>query len=103
MSLTNTKQCLDARNVKMSHGGSCDTQSGNHKGDCGNSRFANSSSIGEVKNNRISHVSITKDGPQSNQLTKILEGIPYLCQDKHYDYISDILVPTLSQHKDISC
>ena len=44
-----------------------------------------------MSNNCISHLSITKDGPQSNQLTKILEAIPYLCQDKHYDYISDII------------
>ena len=91
MSLTNTKQCLGARNGKTSHGGSRDTHRGDRNGDRGNSRFANSSSTGEVKDNRISHLSITKDGPRSIQLTKILEAIPYLCQDKHYDYISDII------------
>ena len=93
MSLTNTEQCLGARNGKSSRGGSRNTNRGDRNGNrnCGNSRFANSLSIGEVKYNRISHLSITKDGPQSNQLTKILEAIPYLCQDKHYDYISDII------------
>ena len=91
MSLTNTKQCLGARNSKTSHGGSRDTHRGDRNGDCGNSRFANSSFIGEVKDNRISHLSITKDGPRSIQLTNILKAIPYICQDKHYDYISDII------------
>ena len=47
-------------------------------------------SAGDV-DNRISHLSIAKDGPRSIQPTKILEAIPYLCQDKHYDYISDII------------
>ena len=44
-----------------------------------------------MTSNRISHLSITKDGPRSNQLKKILKAIPDLCQDKHYDYISDII------------
>ena len=79
MSLTNTKQCLNARNGKTSHEGSRDTQRGDHNGDRGNNRFANSSSIGEVKDNYISHLSITNNGPRSNQLTKILEAILYLC------------------------
>ena len=91
MSLTNTKQCLGARNGITSHGGSHDTHRGDLNGNRGNSRFANSSSIGEVKDNRISHLSITKDGLRSIQLTKILKVIPFLCQDKHYDYISDII------------
>ena len=71
--------------------GSRNTQGGNHNGDCGNSRFANSSSAGEAIDNRISQLSITKDGPQSIQLTKILEAILFLCQDNHYNYISDII------------
>ena len=90
MSLTNTEQCLGARNGKTSHGGSRDTHCGDRNGDRGNSRFANSSFIGDA-DNRISHLSITKDGPRSIQLIKILKAIPYLCQDKHYDYISDII------------
>ena len=76
---------------QTSHGGSRDTHCGDRNGDCRNSIFANSSSIGDVKDNHISHISITKDGPRSNQLTKILEAIPYLCKIKHYDYISDII------------
>ena len=88
---TNTEQCVGARNGKSSHGGSRDTHSCDCNGNRGNSKFANSSSIGEAKDNRIFHLSITKYGPQSNQLTEILEAIPYLCQDKHYDYISDII------------
>ena len=91
MSQTNIKQCLGAINAKTSHGGSCDTHSGNCNSDCGNSRFTNSSFVGEVKDNQFSHLSIKKDRPRSNQLTKILEAIPYLCQDKHYDYIPDII------------
>ena len=91
MSLTNTKQCLGARNGKTIREGSRDTQRGDRNGDCGNSRFANSLSIGEVKDSHISHLSITKDGPRSNQLKKILKVIPYLCQHKHYDYIPDII------------
>ena len=88
MSLTNTKQCLGARNDKTSHTVSRNTQHDNQNGDGGNSRFVNSSFIGDAEN-LISHLSITKDGPRSIQLTKILETIPYLCQDKHYDYLSD--------------
>ena len=91
MSQTNNKHCLGARNGKLSHEGFRGTHRVNCNGNRGNSRFANSSFIGEIKDNHISHLSITKDGPQSIQLTKILEAIPYLCQDKHYDYISDII------------
>ena len=91
MSLTNTKQSLGAKNGKTSHGGSRNSHCGDLNGDCGNSRFANYSSIGEVKDNRISHLSVTKDGPQSIQLTKILKAISFLCQSKHYDYISGII------------
>ena len=91
MSQTNTEQFLGIRNGKLSHVGSRDTHCGDCNGDCGNSRFANSSSIGEVKDNLISHLSITKDGPRSIQLTKILEAILFLCQNNHYDYISDII------------
>ena len=90
MSLTNTEQCLGARNGKTSCEGFPTTQRGDRNGDRGNSRFANSSFVGDT-DNRISHLSITKDGPRSIQLTKILEAIPYLCQDKHYDYISDMI------------
>ena len=43
------------------------------------------------KDNRISQLSITKDGPRSIQLTKILKAILYLYQNKHYDYIPDII------------
>ena len=73
-------------------GGSRDTQcgDGDGDGDGGNSRFASSSSIGEGKDNPISHLLTTKDGPRSNQLIKILEAILHLCYDKHYDYFSDI-------------
>ena len=91
MSVTNTKQYLGARNCISSHGGSHDTHRGDCNGDCGYSRFANSSSTGEVKDNRISHLAITKDGPRSIQLMKILKSIPYHCQDKYYDYIADII------------
>ena len=91
MSLTNTKQCLGAGNGTSSCKGSRNTQRGDCNGDCGNSRFANSSSVGETIDNRISQLSITKNGPQSIQLSKILEAIPFLCQYYHYDYISDII------------
>ena len=91
MYLINTKQCLEAGNGTLSRKGSRDTQRSNGNGDCGNSTFANSSSTGEVKDNPISHLSITKDGPQSIKLTKILKTLPFLCQDHHYDYISDII------------
>ena len=92
MSLTNTEEFMGARNGTSSRKDSRDTQRGDRNGDRGNSRFADSSSTGEVKDNRISHLSITKDGPRSIQLTKILEAIPFLCQQyHHYDYISDII------------
>ena len=91
MSLTNTEPCMGAGNGTPSQNGSRDTQRGNCNGDCGNSRFANSSSAGEAIDNRISQLSIIKDGPRSIQLTKILEAIPSLCQYHHYDYISDII------------
>ena len=93
MSLTNTEQCMGAGNLNgtTSQKGSHDTKRGDHNGDRGNSRFASSSSAGEAIDNRISQLSITKDGPRSIQLTKILEAIPFLCQYHHYDYISDII------------
>ena len=62
MSLTNTEQCLGARNGKTSQEGSRDTQRGDRNGDRGNSRFTNSSFIGDT-DNHISHLSITKDRP----------------------------------------
>ena len=68
-----------------------DIQRGDRNGNRGNSRFANSSSTEEAIDNHISQLSITKDGPWSIQLSKILEAIPYLCQDKYYDYIADII------------
>ena len=82
---------MGAGNGTLSRIGSCNTQRGDRNGNRGNSRFANSSSAGEVKDNRISQLSITKDGPQSIQLTKILKAIPLLCQDYHHDYIPDII------------
>ena len=91
MSLTNTEKCLGARNDISSHEGSRDTRCGDCNGNRGNSRFTNSSSIGEIKDNRISHLSITNDGPGYIQLTKILKAILYLFQGKYYDYISDII------------
>ena len=91
MSLTSTKQCMGTRNGTPSRKGSRDTQRGDCNGDCGNSRFANSSFVGELTSNLISHLSITQDGPRSNQLTKILKAIPYLCQDNYYYYITDII------------
>ena len=63
MSLTNTDQYMGAGNGTLSREGSHNTQRGNHNGNRGNSRFANSPSTGEVKDNRISHLLITKDGP----------------------------------------
>ena len=90
MSLTNTKQCLGAIIGKTSRESSYDTQRSNCNGERGNSRFANPTFIGDTYNN-ISHLSITKDGPRSIQLTKILKAITFLCQDNHYDYISDII------------
>ena len=89
MSLTNTKQCMGVENDTSSRKGSRDTQRGDRNGDRGNSRFANSSSAGEAKDNLISQLSITKDEPQSIQLTKILEALPLLCQYYHYDDIAD--------------
>ena len=86
MSLTNTKQCIGVGNDTLSRKGYRDTQHGNRNGDRGNNRFANSSPAGETIDNRP----ITKDGPRSIQLTKIIETIPLLCQYHHYDYISDI-------------
>ena len=91
MSLTNTEQCMGAGNSTSSRKGSRNTQRSDRNGNRGNSRFANSSSAGEAKDNRISQLSITKDGPRSIQLTKILESIPLICQYHHYDYISDII------------
>ena len=82
---------MGAGNGTPSRKGSHDTQRGDRNGDCGNSRFANSSSAGEAIDNRISQLSITKDGPRSIQLTKILEAIPLISQYHHYDYISDII------------
>ena len=90
MSLTNTKQCLGARTGKTRRKGSRDTQCSNRDCDSGNSRFTIPTFIGDT-DNRISHLSITKNGPRSIQLTKILKAIPFLCQDNHYDYISDII------------
>ena len=91
MSQTNTKQCLGARSGEPIHGGSHCTYSGDRNGNRGNSRFANSSFVEKLTSNCISHLLITNNGPRSNQLKKVLKAIPYLCQHKHYDYISDIV------------
>ena len=91
MSLINAKECMGARNGTSSREGYRDTQRGNRNGDCENSRFANFSSTGEVKDNCISHLSITKDGPRFIQLINILKALPFFCQDNHYVYISDII------------
>ena len=88
MSLTYTKQCMGVGNDTSSRKGSHNTQRGDRNGDCRNSRFANSSSAGEAIDN---HLSITKDGPQSIQLIKILKTILLRCQYHHSDYISDII------------
>ena len=90
MPLTNTEQYMGAGNGTLSRKGSCNTQRGDRNGNYGNNRFADSSSTGEVKDNRISQLSITKKWT-SIQLTKILEAIPLICQDHHYDYIYDII------------
>ena len=90
MSLTNTEQCLGTRSGKTIWEGSRDTQRGDYNCVCGNIRFTNPIFIGDT-NNYISHLSITKDRPRSIQLTQILKMIPFLCEDNHYDYISDII------------
>ena len=41
--------------------------------------------------NLISCLSITKCRPWSIQLNKVLKAISVICQDKHYDYIPDII------------
>ena len=100
MSLTNPEQCMGARNGTSSRKGFRNTQCGNRNDNRRNSRFANSSSTGEVKNNCISLLSITKDKPRSIQLTKILGVVPFLCQDNHYDYISDIISTNIEPTKE---
>mmetsp|Transcript_35711 Transcript_35711/g.38696 ORF Transcript_35711/g.38696 Transcript_35711/m.38696 type:complete len:214 (+) Transcript_35711:177-818(+) len=82
---------MGAGNGTPSQKDSCDTQRGDRNGDRRNSRFANSSSAGEAIDNCISQLSITKDGPRSIQLTKILEAIPSLCQHHHHVYISNTI------------
>ena len=47
--------------------------------------------MGKLIKNHISHLSITKGGARSTQLNKVLEAIATICQDKHYDYIPDII------------
>ena len=75
----------------LSHGGSRGTHCRDRNGNCGNSPFVNSSFVEKITNNCISHLSITKGRPQSNQLKKIIETLPGLCQDKYYGYIPDII------------
>ena len=91
MSQTNTGQYQSAKIGVPSHGGSCGTHRGNRNGSCGNSRFTNSSFVQKLTKNCIFHISITKGGPQSIQPKKILKALPDLCQDRHYDYIPDIV------------
>ena len=91
MSQTNTKQCQDTRRGEQSHGGSHGTCHGDIYGNCGNRPFANSLFVEKLAKNYILHLSIIKSGPQSNQLKKILDALPDLCQDKYYDYIPDII------------
>ena len=82
---------MEVGNNTSSRKGSHNTQRGNRNGDCWNSIFDNSSTAGETIDNCISQLSITRDGPWSIQLTKILEAIPFLFQHHYYDYISDII------------
>ena len=88
---TNTQQCQDTKSGEPSHGGSRSTHRGNRNGDRGNSPFANSSLVGKLTKNRISHLSITKGGAWFTQLNKILEAISTIYQDKQYDYIPDTI------------
>ena len=91
MSQTNIKQCHDTSRGVQSHRGSRGTHCSNHNDNCRNSTFANSSFLKKLTKNHISHLSITKGGPWSIQLKKILEVLPKFCQDTHYDYTSDII------------
>ena len=91
MPQTNTKQCQDAKRGGSGHEGSRNTCRGDCNGDHGNSPFANSLFVEKLANNCISNFSITKNGPRSNQLNKILDMLSDLCQDKHYDYIPDVI------------
>ena len=102
MSQTNTKQCQDARRGGPSQGGSLSHCRGDRNNSHENSSFANSLFVGKREDSCISNLSITKSGPQSNQLKKILKALPNLCQDKHYEYSLILLVLSLSQHKNIS-
>ena len=88
---TNTKQCQDARSGELSYVGSCGTHSGDCNSNCGNSSFANSLLVKKITKNCIFHLSITKSGPQLIQLNKFLEEISTIYQDKHHDYIPDII------------
>ena len=92
MSQTNTKICQDTRRGgEPSQGGSCKQCCSNRNGNRGNRIFANSLFIEKLENSCISSFSITKSGPGLNQLKKILDTLPNICQDKHYDYINDIV------------
>ena len=78
MSLTNTEQCMGVRNKTSSRKGSRNTQRGDRNGDCGNSSFANYSFVEKLEDSCISNLTITKSGPQSNQLKKTLDTLPDL-------------------------
>ena len=87
----NTNQYQDAGRGGQSQGGSCGRCRGDHNGDHGNNTVNNYSFERKLKDGYLSNLTITKSGPRSNQLKKILDALPDLCQDKHYDYINDII------------
>ena len=98
MSQTNTntedgsnKQCQDARRGGPSQGGSRGQCRGNRNDNRGNNLFTNSSLVEKLEDSCISNLTITKSGPWSNQLKKIFDALPDLCQDKHFEYIPDII------------
>ena len=91
MSQTNTEQCQDTSRGKLSHGDSRGTHWGKSNRNCDNRPFFNSSLVEKLTKNYISYLSITKGGPRSIHLKKILEAKSAICQAEHYDYIPAII------------
>ena len=100
MFLTNTEQCMGAGNGTSSQKGSHDIQRSDHIGDRWNSRFPNSSTAGEAKDDGISWFLI-KNGPLSIQLTRIHEAILLVCQYHHYKYISDFISTNIEPTQEV--
>ena len=88
MSLTNIEQCMGAGNGISSRKDYRNIQRGDRNGVCGNSRFNNSLSARETKNNRIPNFQLQKTDLNLSSSQRFSKKDRFFV-NTHYNYISD--------------